>query len=295
MDISSVIPVDSTPLQPAIRLAHRNRAPDRPQRRGRCRHLLDWELVYLVSGTMWWWWAHTDGSHRQRGGECALIPPGLTHAYAIESGEHIAVHFDLHHRPGLAHPHSLVHHDDWIAVDTHGDPPWFRLGSPEVGMLLPASQPVSPARWEPALTRIVELTQAGRGSLPDRVTTSALLLRLLGDLDHSHDVAAERADPRILACLAEVPSTASPTIAGLAHRCGLSEGAFRSAFRRTTGELPHRFFERRRMAVARQMLQETELSVAEIAAACGYDDPFHFSRVCKRVTGRPPTAWRDHG
>ena len=66
----------------------------------------------------------------------------------------------------------------------------------------------------------------------------------------------------------------------------------RAAFRRTTGELPHRFFEHRRIEAAQQLLSETELSIADIAAACGYEDPFHFSRVCKRVSGKPPSAWR---
>ena len=47
-----------------------------------------------------------------------------------------------------------------------------------------------------------------------------------------------------------------------------------------------------RMARARIALEKTELSVAEIGVACGYDDPAYFSRVFRRAHGVPPAMWR---
>ncbi len=52
----------------------------------------------------------------------------------------------------------------------------------------------------------------------------------------------------------------------------MSEGAFRTAFTRTTGSSPRRYLEERRMTQAALALVETDRTVAEIAQAVGYDD-----------------------
>jgi len=42
------------------------------------------------------------------------------------------------------------------------------------------------------------------------------------------------------------------------------------------------------MARAEKLLAEDELTVKEAAEACGYDDPFYFSRVFRRYFGTTP-------
>jgi AraC-like DNA-binding protein len=50
--------------------------------------------------------------------------------------------------------------------------------------------------------------------------------------------------------------------------------------------------DRVRFAVAKEMLQESALSIPEIAAALGYADYVSFTRAFKRWTGSPPGAWK---
>jgi transcriptional regulator GlxA family with amidase domain len=40
------------------------------------------------------------------------------------------------------------------------------------------------------------------------------------------------------------------------------------------------------------LLLETDLPIAEIAAACGFADQSHLSKVFARENGEPPAAWR---
>jgi AraC-like DNA-binding protein len=47
------------------------------------------------------------------------------------------------------------------------------------------------------------------------------------------------------------------------------------------------------MARARQLLDGTEMSIAEVAADVGYADPLYFSRHFKRLHGVAPTQYRD--
>jgi AraC-like DNA-binding protein len=49
-----------------------------------------------------------------------------------------------------------------------------------------------------------------------------------------------------------------------------------------------------RIAEARRLLEETDLSIRAIADAVGYDDPAHFSRAFGRAVGVSPRAFRRH-
>ena len=47
-----------------------------------------------------------------------------------------------------------------------------------------------------------------------------------------------------------------------------------------------------RMERAAQLLEEKNLSVAEIARSCGYPDPLTFSKAFKRTMGVTPSQYR---
>ena len=50
-----------------------------------------------------------------------------------------------------------------------------------------------------------------------------------------------------------------------------------------------------RCAVARQMLEESERKIYEVAVALGYSDPAHFTRAFQRWTGLTPRDFRRRG
>jgi len=56
------------------------------------------------------------------------------------------------------------------------------------------------------------------------------------------------------------------------------------------GTTPQRFAERLRLDHARHLLERTNLSVSEVAAEVGFDDPFYFSRRFKRAFGKAPSV-----
>ncbi|NLW86372.1 MAG: AraC family transcriptional regulator [Planctomycetes bacterium] len=59
-------------------------------------------------------------------------------------------------------------------------------------------------------------------------------------------------------------------------------------FRRELGLTPTQFIHRERAMRAYKMLHEDHMSIKEVSRALGFCDPFHFSRVFKRVLGFPP-------
>ncbi|QUS38068.1 AraC family transcriptional regulator [Tardiphaga alba] len=82
------------------------------------------------------------------------------------------------------------------------------------------------------------------------------------------------------------------TLSDVAAACGLSRGYFIHAFRKTTGLPPHRWVLSHRIERARELILSSDLSLAQIAAVCGFADQSHFTRVFSRSVGTSPGNWR---
>jgi AraC family transcriptional regulator len=78
----------------------------------------------------------------------------------------------------------------------------------------------------------------------------------------------------------------------VAAACRLSRSHFGRAFRRSTGRPPHRWIMERRVEMAKGLLAESRMPLAELAVACGFTDQSHLSRVFLQMEGETPGAWR---
>ncbi len=121
------------------------------------------------------------------------------------------------------------------------------------------------------------------------------LRRYIKDLpaDESGWLAAAR-DPAIgqaLALLHKDP--AYPwTIVKLAREVGLSRTRLADRFRHFIGESPMAYLARWRLKLGAELLESTDDSVAEVAAAVGYGSEAAFNRAFKREFHRPPAQFR---
>ncbi|HEV2605585.1 MAG TPA: AraC family transcriptional regulator [Microvirga sp.] len=64
------------------------------------------------------------------------------------------------------------------------------------------------------------------------------------------------------------------------------------AFKQSTGLPPYRWRLQRCVERAREMLEGTDLSVTEVAAAVGYDDPSQLAAAFRKALGVSPTQYR---
>lgn len=81
--------------------------------------------------------------------------------------------------------------------------------------------------------------------------------------------------------------------AELASWSGLPAARFARLIKRFFGLTPSQYITQARIAAATNLLRETERTVAEIAAACGFADHSSFTRAFRKVAGISPTQFRE--
>ena len=82
------------------------------------------------------------------------------------------------------------------------------------------------------------------------------------------------------------------TVSTLARRVGLSRTRLAERFRHFLGESPMAYLAQWRLKLGAEILQTTEDSVAEVAAAVGYGSEAAFNRAFKRKFDCPPAQFR---
>jgi transcriptional regulator GlxA family with amidase domain len=83
----------------------------------------------------------------------------------------------------------------------------------------------------------------------------------------------------------------SPSI--LAKQAGLSTRQLERLFRRYLDRSPKRYYLELRLKKARSLLLQTDMSVINVALACGFASPSHFSKCYRAFYGRTP--YRERG
>lgn len=108
--------------------------------------------------------------------------------------------------------------------------------------------------------------------------------------------ASTSVDPAIEALVAEIRRDIASnwSVPRMAARIGVSNSQFHRRFAQALDLTPSRWLRQERINLARRYLKSGFEKVAAIAARCGYEDPFHFSRDFRTMTGMSPTAFRCH-
>ncbi|MGE0457825.1 MAG: AraC family transcriptional regulator [Bauldia sp.] len=102
-------------------------------------------------------------------------------------------------------------------------------------------------------------------------------------------------DPHIGKALALIHSdiTVSWSAEALAKEVAMSRSSFVDRFSSLVGQPPIRYLTNWRLQTARRLLQESPLTIAQLAHKVGYESEEAFSRAFKREFGLSPARWRD--
>jgi AraC-like DNA-binding protein len=157
------------------------------------------------------------------------------------------------------------------------------------------------AWWQAAIDRlIIEATRPGPGNLALLGRLSELLFMEILRWQLTHISEGHRGwlaglndvhISRVLTLIHAEP--ARPwTVEELAEHAAMSRSALAKRFVELVGETPMQYLSGWRMQLARRLLSESPLGLAEIAARIGYESEAAFNRAFRRVVGTPPASWR---
>jgi len=173
---------------------------------------------------------------------------------------------------------------------------------------------------EVELTKSVFVTDGNRMTTAGGTSSIDLMLKLIAD-DHGEEIANVVADQQIYTSIrtdqdtqrlsvptrigvrhpklsaviqmmeANIEEPVSPSI--LAKDVGMSTRQLERLFRRYLNRSPKRYYMELRLQKARNLLMQTDMSVINVALACGFASPSHFSK-CYRAHYNT-TPYRERG
>lgn len=183
---------------------------------------------------------------------------------------------------------------------------YFVFGSPDAALIVSLLPQLVHVRGERRLTALVQLV--GDESRAQRSGRDLVLMRLAEVLliEALRSTTGAAASPGLLRGLADVRLSAairqmhahparSWTVERLAKESALSRSAFFERFSRAVGMPPMAYLQVWRMALAKDLLRQNELSLAEVAERVGYSSASTFSTAFSRQVGQPPARFaRSH-
>ena len=294
---SSVIRLGDRPLSPWLRLAHRwSYSPGGGP--AYTRTITDCMLMLQLDGASWIWWGPARGSVELPAGSVAFLPPGVEHALG-PVGSHYAIHFDLLADPATE-PMAMIR-PGGVRVEARSlaGMPVSVLRRSDGDLTIPlVNRLAAPWPWIERYERLARMyrTRTHR-SFAARCQAIEILGWALASLAQPAPppAAADAAVAAVLDAISQLDEAglARPVpLQRLARRAGMGRTAFWNAFVATTGLTPRAYVEARRIEQASLRLHESAAPVRAIASQLGFADPFHFSRVFRRVMGMSPRQWR---
>lgn len=127
-----------------------------------------------------------------------------------------------------------------------------------------------------------------------RQKTLGRIFDFLMDFSQQQKSVSEPQDYRIHQAKSYIEShyTEPLSIEALAKSAGMSKGYFFRTFKQTFQVSPGAYQQQLRMEAAKTLLRCSHLQGKEIAARCGYENPFFFCRVFKKYTALTPLNFR---
>ena len=174
---------------------------------------------------------------------------------------------------------------------------------------------------EVTLTKSVFVVDGNRMTTAGGTSSIDLMLKLIAD-DHGEDSANAVADQQIYASIrtdqdtqrlsvptrigvrhpklsqvihmmeSHIEEPISPSI--LAKDVGMSTRQLERLFRRYLNRSPKRYYMELRLQKARNLLMQTDMSVINVALACGFASPSHFSKCYRAHYNTTPYRERGH-
>lgn len=167
----------------------------------------------------------------------------------------------------------------------------FKVSDKELGALIATVELLAHETGQPSL---------GSGGMVERLADIFFIQSLraywLSESSREAGWLGAVADEKLSKALARMHRTPGHnwTVAGLASDVGMSRAVFAARFKAKVGTAPMTYLTRYRLHHAQRLLQQTTLTIAQIAEKAGYSSEAAFNKAFRREFDAPPGALRRH-
>jgi AraC-like DNA-binding protein len=261
------------------------------------RRILDHEWILQIRGDAWLTLPEEKASVILPEGSVTLIPPQWVHAQGWTDSSHIAIHFDLEGNPELK-AYDMTQNEGTPEVPRMEREvlPAMILETSGKNLSVPMVQMVKNFdEWVERTHILVETWCMDRTDEPGEQLRAQSVLAWCFHQFFFEGIKSEEQEA-LESFLSRVDITdRNLRVGDLAKEFGMGETVFRKEVESMTGLPPRSWMESKRCEQAGFLLLDTLLTVKEVAGICGYDDPYHFSRVFRRWQGISPKGFRERG
>ncbi|WP_395448961.1 AraC family transcriptional regulator [Aminobacter sp. UC22_36] len=188
------------------------------------------------------------------------------------------------------HPDADHWHYLWMSIEGHGLDAVFSFLRVAANPLFATIGQVSADSFERAIGNL-----ARRGQTTDAISNAvvAQLVELLV-AERGEQESSEDRGERVLRVMRDVRADIARNwqIEELAAISNLSASQLHRQFKQKTATTPMDWIRHERMNLAKRLLTESDAKISAVALACGYADPYHFSRDFRRIAGQSPSEFR---
>ena len=261
-------------------------------------------LHTVMQGRAWLWLEDPRDAVELAPGDLALVVGGPDHHIAHERGA-ACLSPERFREQHADDEHAAREHADYRGATVFLCGAYRFSGDVGRGLIqtLPPILLLSAAAHDPLHDVIVLLSRELSGPAPgqqtvlDRLLDVLLVLAMRACFEQSPTAPRwyqASTDPRLSPALHAIHSDAGHpwTVPELANLSGLSRPAFARNFEQALGQAPMQYLTDWRMALARDYLRTSELTLDQIANRTGYASPNAFAAAFRRHHGQPPGHWR---
>lgn len=258
------------------------------------RRIYDYEFIYFSRGRGRI--ITEDKSYLCSKGTVVIIPPKLIHCTIAESEvSRWCIHFDWF-------GNCPAHQDKrpiFVYLDgkTEFDFDYAAKEFPEEILSFPLCLQLNEKKQQEIMPVLRNFFRATPGNFGTELCRNGFFLQIMGMIldTSSVQISNHYSNDRFFkakSILDECASDSRLEIKDVAAELRLSPNHLTKLFRRTLGMTPLSYLQNRRLALAEELLCQSEFTIREIAFSCGYNDANYFARFFRSKHGISPSEFR---